>query len=175
MTDLEDRVTKLESRLGGISEVATAHDGDIEAIQREVASLRQEIDSMRADLQDVRNLADMLQPDPDTSMSKEQRGAHALLTLYRKASAASDGTAALDAGGVVDANQGQIKRAYAYEIMRAVPDLVNDDGVCWLKTEDRSSKRNTRVVLDLTNGDVPASTEGVRIHDGGSGGEPADD
>lgn len=169
--ELEDEVAKLRSQLSGVSEVVGENDSDVEVLRREVASLRDEVDSLRSDLQDVRDLSKLIQPEESSKVTRSKRAAYALVTLYRKANA-GNGVAALDADGVVAANQGQIGESYAYKVMRQIPDLVEDDSVCWIIKEERNAADNTRVVLDLNNGDVPASTEGVRIHNGGA---PADD
>lgn len=175
MTDsLDDRVGAVEDRVGSLSELAIANDSDIENLEREVASLRQEIDALRGDLADVQDVYELLQPEADTRKTKEQRAAMTLATLYRKAENARNDTAALDAKGVATANNDEIKRAYGAEVMEAVPELVGNADVCWIIREERNAPDNTRVVLDLSNhgpSTLPASSNGVRIH----GGVTADD
>lgn len=169
MTD--DRLDEIEDRLDGLSDLAIANDGDIEQLQNEIASLRTEISELRADLNEVKDLAELLAPEEDTRKSKEQRAALALATMHRIASNNSTGIHAMDANGVMEANNGEIGRSFAYEVLQAIPDVANDTNVCWFVKESRNSADNTRVVLDLTEGTVPASASGVRIH----GGVPADD
>lgn len=167
----EDRLDDLESRVATLGDLAIANDGDIESLEAEVASLREEIQALREDLADVQDLAELLTPGEDTQMSKEQRAALALATMYKTAMG-GNGVATMDAGDVQTANQGEIKRAWAFEVMEAIPALVDDEDVCWIIREERNAPDNTRVVLDLSEGSVPASAAGVRIHNGGA---PADD
>lgn len=175
MTDaLDERVEEVESRIGSLSELAIANDGDIEALEQEVGSLRQEIDALRSDLAEIQDIYQMLQPEEDTRKTKEQRAAITLASLYRKAENARTDTAALDAAGVATANNEEIKRSYGAEVMEAVPELVGDRDVCWIIREERNAPDNTRVVLDLSNHGpsvLPASSGGVRIR----GGATADD
>lgn len=173
--DLEARVAKLEARLDGAMNTAEQASEWAERVEEENESLRQEVQDLRQELREVKQFTDLLSPSEDTTKSLETRAALALRTLWNKATN-TNGIHALDAEGVVDANQGEIKRSYGHTVMRAVPDLVGDNTVCWVIEEDRHAADNTRVVLDLTKkpdaaAAIPGSTEGVPV----KGGAAADD
>lgn len=165
-----DELEQLESRLESLGDLAIDNADDIEKLQNEISSLRTEIAGLRQELNEVHDMAELLTPEQDTRKSKQQRAALALSTMHRIASN-TDGTHALDANGVMEANNGEIGRSFAYDVLKEIPRVADNLSVCWLVEEPRNSAQNTRVILDLTEGTIPASAGGVRIH----GGVPADD
>lgn len=163
MTDdeqtLEQRLNALEGRMNDIADIAIENDSRLEQHDARLSELTSSVDRMDDTLE---LLADVRR---NTSSRKEQRIAKCLITLRRKANAGDTTLGSLDAEGIVDALSGKIDRTSTYDLMGYIVEAVGDQDVCRKETYGRNDAKNTRVVLDLGNGDVPEQYAGYQLRE----------
>lgn len=170
LDELEERVSELADRFDALSQVVMANDNVLEETEDKVQRIRDvtmsELEDLRQRVVEVEDRTRMFNPPAEQSKSTEYRAALVLKNLANEAE--TEGIVARDYHGVIAANNGEIRRSRAMQVMREVPTLVGDDDVCYVVEESRNAEQNTRVVLDLRQGTIPATAAGVRIHDGGA-------
>jgi len=129
------------------------------------AELEQEVDSLRERtdlLQTVRRAG---------SMGVEERAAVCIQTLYNEAygrgqkDTSDTASASMDYKKAEGALGGGVSRDQIYRTFGRAEDLVDDRDVVKYVKEDRSSAKNTRLVLTLKDGDVPATIAGHEIEE----------
>lgn len=163
-SDIAERFDRLESRVDTLSELLVDNDGELEELEREVAGLRQSYEQRIADLEhEVTKLNQSLglieQAAAAEASSTEARAAICLQTLVNKAQS-NGGRATMDAGGVLDALNGNCPRPVAYDVLRAVARAC--DATTFVK-EDAAADRNTRVELEMEHGETHFAEIGGQV------------
>jgi hypothetical protein len=166
----DGRLDDHEESFQALREIAISNDGEIEELDDRIDRVEEivfsELEDLRQRVIELEDDTRMFNPEPEAATSTQSRAALVLKNLANEAE--TGGIAARDYHGVIAANNGEIRRSRAMQIMREVPDIVGDETVCYVVEEARNEEQNTRVVLDLREGTIPATAGGVRIHEGGT-------
>lgn len=133
---------------------------DLVALEERVEELEGEVDRLRRLEERVAEIdarTDMLQVVEETDqMDAEQRSITLLQHMHRKLQRNNDDTVQLTRDEAQQAlSYPDIHRTTYYTDMRRCPDLVGDEDICWYDDRDSSPIDKPRVVLDLTNGQLP--------------------
>jgi len=159
LAGLEQRVEALSTRIGVLEEQNEWLEGELQNRDARIADLERRLDRYE-------ELKDLLTRVEGNAANKPQRRAGVLIkTLYNEADA-SNGRASLDATQAQAALGGGVGRTLMYSTFDTAVELVGDEDVVWVTQESRASKRNTRLEIDLSAGDVPETVAGVAITEG---------
>jgi hypothetical protein len=165
----DKKIKDLEARLEGLSRRIEVQEEQTEHLEAELQKRDERIDDLESRLATTENRTDMLDAvEQAAALKPDERAAVLVQTLYNEA-ANSDGEASIDAGQAVKALGGSVDRTLMYGesgVFQKAVDAVDDEDVLELKTEDRSSKKNTRLRLDLTEGTLPEAVSGIEIAGG---------
>ncbi|MFC6825710.1 hypothetical protein [Halopelagius fulvigenes] len=162
MTDeeLRSEVNQLKSDFQGLLKQHQT------ALQR-IDELEDRVEDLEAENDALRRGADLVQTvRKNGATTTEKRAVEVINTLGRRAGGRPDSQPArseLDATGIVNALGGSIDRTNTYGFMDDVVELVGNPNVLWKQKEPRSSSDNTRLVLDLRNGDLPEMVAGHEL------------
>lgn len=149
---LTKRVQDAEERAAGAEQRAAAAEEEAKELRQEVAELRQQ-----TELVDRVQRASTLKPD--------ERAIVLIQTLHAEARR-NGGTATIDASAAVKALGGDVDRTLMYGedgTFERTVDLVGDEDLLWYKKENRASSKNSRLILDLNNGEMPEKVAGHDI------------
>lgn len=176
-SDVEDRLDELEQRLESL-QMDVKQSGNLakDAIQTANEALQQvddvqdnlsgDVRELEARFDDLADRTDLLKHVKQASaLSRDEKAVVCLQTLVTEAQD-GDGRAAMNAREAKKALGGGVDRTLMYKILPHAADLVDDEDVVWWQTESRSSQQNSRLIIDLTNGDVPGSIEGYDLTGG---------
>lgn len=155
--DLEEQLDALRSDFRGL---LSQHQS---AMQR-IAELEERVEELEQQLE-YRELGDELLANiaKNSRTSTDERTALVVETLRARAAVRDPPRHALDASDIVNVLQGTIDRTNTYGLMQHIEDELDCPNVCYKVSESRGSKQNTRLVLDLTEGDVPDMVADERI------------
>jgi hypothetical protein len=165
----DDELAALEARLDALSRRLEVQEEQTEHLEAELQKRDKRIDELESRLATTENRTDMLDAvEQAAALKPDERAAVLVQTLYNEA-ANSNGEASIDAGQAVKALGGSVDRTLMYGesgVFQKAVDAVGDEDVLELKTEDRSSKKNTRLRLDLTEGTLPDTVAGLAVAGG---------
>ncbi len=179
--DLEARVDELEEMVGEFkaaskaafqkAKSAESELGDLREdhadLQTEVETLRDENAALEQELDEVRERTDLLQAVRQaSSLDSEEQAAVCIQNLHNKAQN-NDGRASLSPSEGLSALGHSIDRTSVYDVYRRAERLVGDDDLLWYQSEPRNADKNSRLILDLTEGSLPSTVAGhdVRTQD----------
>lgn len=169
--DVERKFDVLESRLDAMSKRLDTAEEQNEWLEQQLKERDDRIDELERQLEQVNTRTDLLdRVEAGSALKPEERAAVLIQTLYNEA-ANTNGYASIDATGAVKALGGSVNRTLMYgpngAFQKAV-DLVDDESVLMLKKENRASEKNTRLELNITDGDLPDTVAGVEVKGGAS-------
>lgn len=177
--DLEERVAWVENHNEGARAVAKQAMQRVNELEEELderrtrdANLVEQIQSLERELADLRERTQLLQAIQNAgALKKDQRVAVLLQTLYNKAKRheREEGGAAratADINTYEDALGGDVEQTYFYRDASAAVEMVGDEGVLDFKQEAPGARKNSRLILDLEAGDLPAIIAGREIGEG---------
>lgn len=159
MTD-DDLAAQLEALREDFRGLICQHQNALERI----TELEDEVDDLKQQLE-YRELGDELLAKiaEGSRTSTDERTALVVETLRCRAAVRDPPRHSLDASDIVNVLQGKIDRTNTYGLMQHIEDELGIPDVCYKVSESRGAKRNTRLVIDLTEGDVPDTVAGQRI------------
>lgn len=161
-----DRLVALENRLDAYERRLKQAEEELQEKDRVIAAKDERIDELDARVEALEDRTDLLdRVEKASALKPEERAAVLIQTLYAKAQR-NDGKASIDASGAVDALGGEVSRTLMYGesgVFQRAVDLVGDEDVLWYKKENRASNRNSRLLLDLDEGDLPDAVAGREI------------
>jgi len=156
LADLEQRVEALSTRIGVLEEQNEWLEAELQNRDARIADLERRLDRQE-------ELKELFTRMEGNAANKPQRRAGVLIrTLYNDASASNE-RASLDATQAQAALGGGVDRTLMYSTFDTAVELVGDEDVVWVTRESRASKRNTRLEVDLSAGDLPERVAGVTI------------
>lgn len=169
--DVSQRLQALENRLDAMSKRLNTTEEQNEWLEEELKQRDKRIDELERELQQVQTRTDLLdRVEEGSSLKPAERAAVLIQTLYNEA-ANTNGAASIDATGAVKALGGGVNRTLMYgpngTFQKAV-DLVDDESVLTMRKENRASEKNTRLELDINDGDLPDTVAGVEVKGGAS-------
>lgn len=179
--DLEQRVKWVENHSEGARTVAKNAMQRVNELEEELkerrnrdANLVGQIQTLEREIDDLSERTQLLQAIQNAgALKKDQRVAVLLQTLYNKAKrhAREDNgtpTATADINTYEDALGGDVETTYFYRDAKAAVELVGDEDVLKFKQEAPGARKNSRLILNLDEGDLPAIIAGRDIGDGGN-------
>ena len=156
LTDLEQRVEALSTRIGVLEEQNEWLEDELQNRNARIADLERRLDRYE-------ELKELFTRMEGNAANKPQDRAGVLIkTLYNEADA-SNGRASVDATQAKKVLGGGVDRTLMYSTFDTAVELVGDEDVVWVTEESRASNRNTRLEVDLSAGDVPETIAGVTI------------
>lgn len=168
--DMEERLSAMEMDVKQAANLAKdALDTANQAVEQTDTAdedLRKEVADLESRFDDLADRTDLLKRVKQaSSLSSEKKAAVCLQTLVAEAQA-GDGFATLTAREAKKTLGGDVDRTLMYKVLPKAAELVDDDEVAWYEKEDRSSPKNSRLVVDLTAGEVPGSVAGFELTGG---------
>lgn len=146
-------------------ERCTEIEADNQELRSENRELRDEVDKLRQRVRDLEDRDDLADTVSDASRLKvEERAGHCIRTLYRQASQ-NGGRASMDYKGADAALGGGLDRRQLLDALERAADLADTTGVRF-KKEERSSQRNSRLILNTDEAELPSRMAGVEITGG---------
>lgn len=147
---------RLEAQRDGL---AAAHDA-IEELQAEIQSLRDENDCLRERLADVEDRTDLQAHVQDAAALKvEDRAKVCIQTCVNEAQRrgrnGENASATMDYNEARKALGGGLADQQLLDALKRADDLVDSPAVRF-KKETRAAQRNSRLIVDLEAGDLPA-------------------
>lgn len=175
--DLAERVEELETEATDAKNLARRTQQKLNDVrkrekerERRIDDLEAELEATKQEVSELRDRTGLLETvKSGASMKIDERAAVLIQTLYNKAwkrkqkDANTNPTASMDYNAAEAALGGSVARSTILRTFDKAEQLVGDDDVVEKVSEDRSSKKNTRLLLDLSGGDVPATIAGQRI------------
>lgn len=161
--ELTTQNTILENRLDGQQDQIEALETALEDEREERRRLEEEVEALRQEVSTIEDRTDLFERvNRGASLKPDERAAVILQTLYAKANR-NGGSASIDVNGAVDALGGDVDRTLMYSTFEKAEQLVDDTDIVEYKQEDRSSSKNSRLILRLENGEPPATVAGHEI------------
>lgn len=168
---LRQRVEELEAaveRLGNEFEVAmqvarNATD-DADELAEKLSHERQRRKEIEKELEKVTDDRELLNTvRRNAAGDRQAQAAICIQSLTRQARKNANNRASMDANGCQDTLQGNIDRTNTYDVFEEAEQLVEDTEVVWYQKESRSSKKNSRLIVNLDGGSLPAQVAGVDL------------
>lgn len=160
----DDRLGDLELRVDALAKKNEHLEQQNEWLEDELAETKARLDDLEQQLAAVQDNTDLLQTVERAESRKPAERAAVLIRTLRRRARTSDGRASLDVTGALDVLRlDPEKRTLMYSTFEKAEDLVGDTEIVWYRQEPRHSDRNSRLVLTLENGDVPAVANGHEL------------
>lgn len=150
----------------GVVEAAVHAVDRVETLEAENEALRQRVVELRDETQKMGRAADLYQDVSQRIAAKRDRQAGIILQHAARVSPA--GREEYDAARIRDvlkAADEEIHRSNTYDVMDTAAEIVDDTSTCRVQKEDRSSKRNTRLIVSEPT-TLPETVGGIRVHEG---------
>lgn len=139
----------------------------VQLLEDENDALRERIGELRDQVRKMNRSAEFYQTVARRSAAKRDR--QAAVVLKHAAGVNRTGSRQeYDSGRIVDvleAADEEIHRTNTYSVMEKAEELVDDETLCRVQKEPRSSSRNTRLIVKSPT-ELPETIAGVRIHEG---------
>ncbi|WEL29875.1 hypothetical protein [Haloferax volcanii] len=161
---VEERLDELEAENAALRQDMQGLISQHKQALGRITELEDEVERLEDELESVRDSEELLKSvRKNGATTTEERAAVLVDVMAMRASARDPPRYELDASGIVDVLHGSIKRPNTYGLMDDVERIVDRPNVVWKQTESRSSRKNTRLVLDLSKGDLPTQIAGQTI------------
>lgn len=159
--DFERMMRRIENELDELKE-------QVNSQQDRIDDLEVENERLRERWKRTEERTDLLQHVKQSSaLAPEERAAILIQTLHNKAVASEQrgepAQSELDANQGVSALGGSIDRTLMYSTFEKAVELVGDEAVLQYKKEDRGAAKNSRLLLNLEAGELPATVAGHEI------------
>lgn len=170
LEELADTVETLQSEVENANDAARRSNMRVLDLREELQEKDARIDELEQRLEEQANTINQLRDRTGLlenvkeggSLPIEKRAAILIQVLHNKATD-NDGKAALDYKAAEAALGGSVNRSNIYRTMDKAESLVDDSAVVRKVKEDKGSAKNTRLVMNLAEGDVPATVAGKEI------------
>jgi predicted RNase H-like nuclease (RuvC/YqgF family) len=171
-SELADDLERLQSELDAYSQIVAELETRIDEKNQTITQLEDRMDALerenrqlRHDLDEQREKRDWLQAAQQADqMDQDLRAALCVQNLLAKADSTGRQRVSMDNSDGMEALNHSIHRTSVYDVYEKAEKLVGDTDVLWFKREPRSSKKNSRLILDRTNGNLPRMLAGVELH-----------
>jgi hypothetical protein len=155
-----DWVEGLEDRLDD-AETANQH------LREEIARLDEENRELRAQLAKVESNSSLLEKAKQAELSSpEERAVACIQKLKNKADRTNSDRVAIDQEKGWDAVNYSVDRTTVYDIFRKAETILGRPDVLWYQSEPRSSDKDSRLILDRTDENLPESVGGHTLTEG---------
>lgn len=156
--ELEMKVDALITKKDNLEQKTEWLEDQLRAANKKIGQLQQEVSALEDD-------TGLLKAAEKSEARKPTKRAIVLIRTLRKRALNSDGYESLDAQAALDVLRlDDKKRTLMYDTFDRAVELVEDRDVLWYRNEPRSSEKNSRLILNLENGDVPPRVQGFNLH-----------
>jgi len=163
----DDRVAELEARLDALSRRLEVAEEQNEWLEAQLYERDERLDEVEQDLKAVDERTELMHKVQRFDAGKPTERAAVLIQTLRNRAIESDDRAALDVRGALDVLRlDKSKRTLMYETFEKAEQMVDDPAVLAYKKEHQHADKNSRLAINLTNGDVPKRAEGFELHAG---------
>lgn len=163
MTD-EQRLADLEGKLQAVINKNQHLEDQTEWLEEQLRQANDEIAELRSEVDRLSDTNEMLEQVGAADSGKPARRAAVLIRTLRTRANASDGRASLDVTGALDVLRlDRDKRTLMYSTFEKAEGLVGDREILWYRNEPRHSDKNSRLIIDIREGDVPSVAEGHEL------------
>jgi chromosome segregation ATPase len=160
-----DRVDELEMKLDTLITKKDNLQQKTEWLEDQLRAANKEIEQLQQEVSALEDDTGLLKAAEKSEARKPTKRAIVLIRTLRKRALNSDGYESLDVQGALDVLRlDKSKRTLMYDTFETAVELVEDRDVLWYRNEPRSSEKNSRLILDLENGDVPPRVKGFNLH-----------
>lgn len=161
---VEARLQALEAKVDALAKRNETLEQQTEWLEEQLKDARTEIGYLEDRLDEYEETAELLQSvERSSSRKPAERAAVLIRTLHDRAESNGD-RASITARGALDVLRlDPGKRTLMYSTFERAVELVNDESVLWYREEPRSSDKKSRLVLDITGGEVRTAAEGHRL------------
>lgn len=176
MTD--SHLASLENRFDAVLARLKAVEDELEEKDQTIDEQAQRIQELEQTIEKLDDRTDLLQSiRRGSATGKEEKIAVLVQRLVNEAWRRKQkpnnepARASVDAEGAVDTLQGRIDRTSVYGetgLFKRAVEMVGDEDVLYYVSESRASSKNSRLVLNLEAGDVPAQVAGHEIDQPGA-------
>ncbi|MDR9380718.1 MAG: hypothetical protein RI560_03470 [Natronomonas sp.] len=163
----DDRFDALEARLDALSRRLEVAEEQNEWLEAQLHERDAKIDELREDLTAVDERTELMNKVQRFDAGKPTERAAVLIQTLRNRAIEGDDRAALDVQGALDVLRlDKSKRTLMYETFEKAEAMVDDPAVLTYKKENQHADKNSRLAINLTNGDVPKRAAGFDLHAG---------
>jgi len=162
--ELEAAVERLSNEFDVAIQVARNASDEADELAEELAHERQRRKELESELEKITDDRELLNTvRRNAAGDRSAQAAICIQSLTRQARRNAKNRASMDAEGCLDTLQGNIDRTNTYDVFERAEELVENTEVVWYQKEDRSSKKNSRLIVNLDGGDLPAQVAGVDL------------
>ena len=128
--------------------------------------LREEVRRLREENNELRQASELYQNAHKRSAGLRETQAAAVLKAAFKATTQVDkDRVEWDVESIQKILDHDIHRTNTYDVMDKAEDLVGNKKVCWKQKEPRTSSKNTRLIVDVSEYDLPKTIAGIRLNE----------
>lgn len=132
-----------------------------------IAELEAQIEELRTENEELREGQSLLQHVADAGdLSVDERALTLLQTLYHDASSSQSGKAHMTVRDAWGTLRREIPRSRVYDAVERAEALVDDKELCEYRKEPRGHDPPSRLILNLSDGDLPREINGHPIKRG---------
>ncbi len=162
--ELEAAVERLSNEFDVAMQVARNATDEADELADELAHERQRRKEMEQELEKLTDDRELLNTvRRNAAGDRQAQAAICIQSLARQARKSANNRASMDANACQDTLQGNIDRTNTYDVFEEAEELVQDTDVVWYQKESRSSKKNSRLIVNLDGGSLPAQVAGVDL------------
>lgn len=159
--DIAEEVERLREDLNGAVQIAQRATQRVADLEEELAHERQRRKELEEQVEKLEDDTELLnQVRRNGADDRATQAAVCIQTLAREARNHATERAEMDAKSCVRTLNSTIHRTNTYDVFRKAEELIDDTDVVWFQKESRSSSDNSRLIVDLSEGDLPAQVEG---------------
>lgn len=151
-------------------EIAKDAENVVQDLSDRVDQLEAENDELRQRLEKHEDSDAFLQNAQKKGASTGvQRSAIILQTLAMRARGRGSSRSEMTADGcetALNAVGESVDRTSTYDILRRAARLIDDDDTVWFQKEPRSAQKPSRLIMDLSDGYLPAMVKGFDLSEG---------
>lgn len=151
---IEQRAEQADSLAKHAIELVNQKDERIETLETDLDDLRTTVDELR----EANAMA--LQVNEKRAMDVDDRAVACLQTLAADATQRDSRKAAMTISEGWSTLGREFDRTRMYDVFKRAESVIDDPDTCWYQKEPRGSQPPSRLMLDLSDGDVPDELAG---------------
>lgn len=164
----DGRLDALEAKVDALAKQKDRLKQQTEWLEDELRCANGEIAELREEVERLDDTNELLEQVGQADSGKPAQRAAVLIRTLRTRAEQSNGQASLDVTCALDVLRlDRDKRTLMYSTFEKAETLVGDRDICWYRNEPRHSDKNSRLILDMRDGDVPKVAEGHELRVGG--------
>lgn len=164
LAELQRRLEEAEQRAEQADSLAKHAIELVNKKDERIETLESELDALQATVDELREANAMaLQVNEKRAMDVDDRAVACLQTLAADATQRDPRKASMTISEGWSTLGREFDRTRMYDVFRRAESLIDDTDTCWYQKEPRGSQPPSRLMLDLSEGEVPDEIAG-HIH-----------